>query len=132
MGFDQREDPVPFQNLVQLGLLIGSETLSAFFIEQFPNTRCGHFGRLESDDFPRLRAPRQELRYFLRQGTSGGQPQTALDNLREVVPFRGQLPRQFEVARENVALQGIVVELDDKTGRAREIRRLRVGWEAND
>jgi calcineurin-like phosphoesterase len=43
-----------------------------------------------------------------------------------------QLPRQFEVARENVALQGIVVELDDKTGRAREIRRLRVGWEAND
>src|SRR4029453_12452677 len=46
--------------------------------------------------------------------------------------FLSQLPRQFEVARENVALQGIVVELDDKTGRAREIRRLRVGWEAND
>ena len=38
--------------------------------------------------------------------------------------FLSQLPRQFEVARENVALQGIVVELDDKTGRAREIRRL--------
>jgi 2',3'-cyclic-nucleotide 2'-phosphodiesterase len=46
--------------------------------------------------------------------------------------FLSQLPRQFDVARENVALQGIVVELDDKTGRAREIRRLRVGWEAND
>jgi len=46
--------------------------------------------------------------------------------------FLSQLPRQFEVAKENVALQGVVVDVDHESGRAREIRRLRVGWEAHD
>jgi metallophosphoesterase (TIGR00282 family) len=40
--------------------------------------------------------------------------------------FLTQLPRQFEVAQENVVLQGVIVEVDDANGRAREIRRLRL------
>ena len=51
---------------------------------------------------------------------------------REIVieGFRTQLPRQFEVAKDNVALQGIITEIDEKNGRAREIRRLRAHWQA--
>jgi 2',3'-cyclic-nucleotide 2'-phosphodiesterase len=45
--------------------------------------------------------------------------------------FISQLPRQFEVAQENVVLQGIVVDVDEKNGRAREVRRLRVHWQAD-
>jgi len=44
--------------------------------------------------------------------------------------FITQLPRQFEVAQDNVVLQGIVVDVDETNGQAREIRRLRVPWEA--
>jgi metallophosphoesterase (TIGR00282 family) len=44
--------------------------------------------------------------------------------------FLTQLPRQFEVAKDNVALQGIVVDVDTQNGKAREIRRLRVHWQA--
>lgn len=44
--------------------------------------------------------------------------------------FLTQLPRQFEVAKENVVLQGIVVDVDGESGRAREIRRLRIPWRA--
>ncbi|MEX0803079.1 MAG: TIGR00282 family metallophosphoesterase [Candidatus Binatia bacterium] len=42
--------------------------------------------------------------------------------------FVSQLPRQFEVAKDNVVLQGIIVDVDDKTGKAREIKRLRLPW----
>jgi len=44
--------------------------------------------------------------------------------------FVSQLPRQFEVAKDNVVLQGIIVDVDDKTGKAWEIKRLRLSWEA--
>jgi metallophosphoesterase (TIGR00282 family) len=44
--------------------------------------------------------------------------------------FLTQLPRQFEVAHENVVLQGIIVDVDDNSGQAREIRRLRIPWQA--
>jgi metallophosphoesterase (TIGR00282 family) len=40
--------------------------------------------------------------------------------------FLSQLPRRFEVATENVVLQGVIVDVDERTGKAREIRRLRV------
>ena len=40
--------------------------------------------------------------------------------------FLSQLPRRFEVAEENVVLQGIIAEVDERTGRARSIRRLRL------
>ena len=43
--------------------------------------------------------------------------------------FLSQLPRQFEVAHENVVLQGIIVDLDEDSGQAREIRRLRIPWQ---
>ena len=51
---------------------------------------------------------------------------------REVViqGFLTQLPRQFEVAKDNVALQGIITDIDEKNGRAREIRRFRAHWQA--
>ena len=45
--------------------------------------------------------------------------------------FLTQLPRQFEVAEGNVALQGIIVDVDEATGKARSVRRLREPWEAN-
>jgi metallophosphoesterase (TIGR00282 family) len=40
--------------------------------------------------------------------------------------FISQLPRQFEVATENVVLQGITVDVDERTGKAEEIHRLRL------
>jgi 2',3'-cyclic-nucleotide 2'-phosphodiesterase len=43
--------------------------------------------------------------------------------------FITQLPRQFEVAQDNVVLQGVIVDIDEKNGRARAIRRLRIHWE---
>jgi metallophosphoesterase (TIGR00282 family) len=43
--------------------------------------------------------------------------------------FLSQLPRQFEVAEDNVALQGVIVDVDDATGKARAIRRLRSHWQ---
>jgi metallophosphoesterase (TIGR00282 family) len=44
--------------------------------------------------------------------------------------FITQLPRQFEVAQDNVVLQGVIADIDDENGRARTIRRLRIHWEA--
>ena len=44
--------------------------------------------------------------------------------------FLTQLPRQFEVAQDNVVLQGVIVDIDEESGKARAIRRLRVPWEA--
>lgn len=43
--------------------------------------------------------------------------------------FLTQLPRQFAVAKDNVVLQGIIVEIDQTNGKARSIRRLRLHWE---
>ena len=45
--------------------------------------------------------------------------------------FLTQLPRQFEVAEDNVVLQGVIVDVDNHSGRARDIRRLRVHWQAS-
>jgi metallophosphoesterase (TIGR00282 family) len=44
--------------------------------------------------------------------------------------FITQLPRKFEVAQGNVVLQGIVVDIDPTTGKAREMRRLRLHHES--
>lgn len=44
--------------------------------------------------------------------------------------FLSQLPRKFEVAEENVVLQGIVLDVNDATGKAAAIRRLRLPWNA--
>jgi 2',3'-cyclic-nucleotide 2'-phosphodiesterase len=43
--------------------------------------------------------------------------------------FLSQLPRRFEVAETNIVLQGVVVSVDEKSGRASDIRRLRLVWE---
>jgi metallophosphoesterase (TIGR00282 family) len=43
--------------------------------------------------------------------------------------FITQLPRQFEVAQDNVVPQGVIVDIDEENGRARAIRRLRIHWE---
>lgn len=45
--------------------------------------------------------------------------------------FISQLPRKFEVAQENAVLQGVIVDVDSQSGKAREIRRLRVPMEAD-
>lgn len=42
--------------------------------------------------------------------------------------FITQLPRQFEVAQDNVVLQGVIAEIDEESGKARAIRRLRIHW----
>lgn len=44
--------------------------------------------------------------------------------------FLTQLPRQFEVAQDNVVLQGVIADIDEENGKALAIRRLRVPWEA--
>jgi hypothetical protein len=43
--------------------------------------------------------------------------------------FLSQLPRKFEVALDNIVLQGVIVEVDDESGKARQIRRLRLQGE---
>ena len=45
--------------------------------------------------------------------------------------FLSQLPRKFEVAQENVVLQGVIIDVDHQNGKAREIRRLRVPLESH-
>ncbi|MGH7775517.1 MAG: TIGR00282 family metallophosphoesterase [Candidatus Binatia bacterium] len=42
--------------------------------------------------------------------------------------FLSQLPRKFDVAQENVVLQGIVLDVDESTGKARDIGRIRIPW----
>ena len=42
--------------------------------------------------------------------------------------FLSQLPRKFEVAEENVILQGIILDVDENTGRSRDVRRIRSQW----
>ena len=44
--------------------------------------------------------------------------------------FKSQLPRKFEVARGNVLLQGIILDVDASTGHAETIRRLQVHHES--
>jgi 2',3'-cyclic-nucleotide 2'-phosphodiesterase len=44
--------------------------------------------------------------------------------------FLSQLPRKFEVAQGNVVLQGAIVDVDPASGRAREMRRLRLHHES--
>lgn len=46
--------------------------------------------------------------------------------------FLSQLPCRFEVAKENVVLQGVVLEVDDTSGRSSDIRRLRIPWQKRD
>ncbi len=40
--------------------------------------------------------------------------------------FIRQIPNRFEVARENVRLQGVVLDIDEETGKSRAIERLNV------
>lgn len=40
--------------------------------------------------------------------------------------FMSQLPRQFEVADKNVVLQGIIVDIDETSGKAKRVERLRL------
>lgn len=46
--------------------------------------------------------------------------------------FLSQLPRKFDVAEENVVLQGVVLEADESTGKALDIRRIRIPWKRSD
>ncbi len=45
--------------------------------------------------------------------------------------FLTQLPRPFEVAQKNVVLQGVIADIDEDSGKARAIRRLRLSWEGD-
>jgi len=40
--------------------------------------------------------------------------------------FLTALPSQFKVARQDVVLEGVLVSVDEKTGRARSVKRLRI------
>ena len=44
--------------------------------------------------------------------------------------FLSQLPRRFEVAQDNVVLQGVIIDVDQSNGKARNIRRLRLNYES--
>jgi calcineurin-like phosphoesterase len=45
--------------------------------------------------------------------------------------FISQLPRKFEVAQGNVVLQGVILDVDQASGKARDIRRLRLHHETS-
>jgi len=40
--------------------------------------------------------------------------------------FLTGMPKQFKIARDKVYLEGVLVDVDESTGRARRIKRLRV------
>lgn len=42
--------------------------------------------------------------------------------------FLTQRPLRYEVARENVVLQGVLLDVDEDTGKAKGIRRMRIPW----
>ncbi len=46
--------------------------------------------------------------------------------------FLTQLPHKFDVAEKNVILHGVVLEVDESTGKARDIRRLCIPWKRSD
>jgi 2',3'-cyclic-nucleotide 2'-phosphodiesterase len=46
--------------------------------------------------------------------------------------FLSQLPRKFDVAQDNIVLQGAILDVDEESGKARQIRRLRVPGERLD
>jgi hypothetical protein len=43
--------------------------------------------------------------------------------------FLTQIPWKFDVATEEVELQGVMIEVDQETGRSQNIRRIRVPLE---
>jgi metallophosphoesterase (TIGR00282 family) len=43
--------------------------------------------------------------------------------------FLSQLPRKFEVAEQNVVLQGVILDVDQVSGKAQSIRRVRIPWQ---
>ncbi len=42
--------------------------------------------------------------------------------------FLSQLPLRFEVARDDVVLQGVRLDVDEDSGKAKSIRRIRIPW----
>ena len=42
--------------------------------------------------------------------------------------FLSQRPLRFEVAQDDVVLQGILLDVDEDSGKAKNIRRIRVPW----
>jgi metallophosphoesterase (TIGR00282 family) len=46
--------------------------------------------------------------------------------------FLSQLPKRFEVAHGDVMVQGVVLVVDDDSGRAKDIRRIRMPWKRQD
>ena len=43
--------------------------------------------------------------------------------------FITQLPIRFEMAEEKVEMHGVIIDVDDKTGRASAIRRIQIGYD---
>jgi 2',3'-cyclic-nucleotide 2'-phosphodiesterase len=65
--------------------------------------------------------------YITDAGMTG--PSDSVIGVREKVAierFLTQIPLKYDVATEEVELQGVVLDVDPKTGRAQDIRRLRV------
>jgi len=42
--------------------------------------------------------------------------------------FLSQLPRRFEVARGDVIIQGVLLDVDEASGRGKEILRICIPW----
>jgi hypothetical protein len=42
-----------------------------------------------------------------------------------------QIPWKFDVAKEAIELQGVVVDIDSKTGRSRSIQRIKIPLKQN-
>jgi calcineurin-like phosphoesterase len=45
---------------------------------------------------------------------------------RIIEKFLSQTPRSFETAKKDIRLSGVVIDIDEETGRARKIERLQV------
>jgi calcineurin-like phosphoesterase len=43
-----------------------------------------------------------------------------------------QIPWKFDVATEEIELQGVVVDIDSKTGKSKNIKRLRIPLDEQD
>ena len=66
--------------------------------------------------------------YITDLGMSGPYDSVIGQNKENIIQrFLTSMPQKFEVAKENVYLSGIIVDVDEKTGRAKSIARVRRG-----
>ena len=78
----------------------------------------------------RLLPPHQATAYITDIGMTGSIDSVIGRKTEQILQrFLTRTPQHFEVADENVQLHGVIVDIDEKTGRARSIRRIQESYQ---